>query len=438
MSEVIKKNEEFIPHPVPQSISPKPIDTYSYTLGFTKGYNEGDSMIAGWAFGFCGVLAIIMAFIMLWNHVSRLTEVLERLQSGILEKLYKETTQSSESKKIVSFLLPFVLMASLAGCAGKQGNIGNMPPVPLPPQSTASTESSTPVATNTKAAEKNTATQVAEDEGQVITVTVPAKLGAAPHKGEPEELADLLEMKGGDSKDITAVSLMRPNALREAAQIVTFQSAMAYRYKQLLAETERHSRILDTAFDFSPLLMTQDDALILPPVLTRAGASMRIEDTKTATTAQTSYELLAPARYVSTVPNWRTFLMADSFPAPEKPNPAVMPKNDKERLIWRAAVREAWAQGLTEADQLYADNVSRLVREYRGIMLYHLLSAQHLLSQVNTASASLGMKTSDNGNKLHIGQKVYRITAPSAFTVPEEETPGTSSGKKSTPKNKRN
>ena len=97
MSEVIKKNEEFIPHPVPQSISPKPIDTYSYTLGFTKGYNEGDSMIAGWAFGFCGVLAIVIAFMMLWNHVSRLTEVLERLQSGVLEKLHKETPQTPES-----------------------------------------------------------------------------------------------------------------------------------------------------------------------------------------------------------------------------------------------------------------------------------------------------------------------------------------------------
>ncbi len=335
-------------------------------------------------------------------------------------------------------LTVLLLFSLLSGCAARNGQNEPLPPVPMPPQSTASTESTPPAATKAKTVEKNDASQQSEGEGQLFTVTVPAKLGAAPRKGEPEELADLLEMKGGDSKDSTAVSLMRPNALREAAQLVTFQSAMAYRYKQLLAETESHSRILDTAFDFSPLLMTQDDALILPPVLTRAGASMRIEDTKTATTAQTSYELLAPARYVSTVPNWRTFLMADSFPAPEKPNPAVMPKNDKERLIWRAAVREAWAQGLSEADQLYADNVSRLVREYRGIMLYHLLSAQHLLSQVNTASASLGIKTSDNGNKLHIGQKVYRITAPSAFTVPEEETSGTSSGKKSSPKNKRN
>ena len=80
-------------------------------------------------------------------------------------------------------------------------------------------------------------------------------------------------------------------------------------------------------------------------------------------------------------------------------------------------MREAWAQGLAEADQLYADNVSRMARSYRGVMLYHLLTAQHLLSRVNTASADLGMRQSDNGSKLNIGQRVYRITSPSAFTV---------------------
>ena len=57
-----------------------------------------------------------------------------------------------------------------------------------------------------------------------------------------------------------------------------------------------------------------------------------------------------------------------------------------------------------------------MARSYRGVMLYHLLTAQHLLSRVNTASADLGMRQSDS-NKLNIGQKVYRITAPSAFTV---------------------
>ncbi len=55
---------------------------------------------------------------------------------------------------------------------------------------------------------------------------------------------------------------------------------------------------------------------------------------------------------------------------------------------------------------LCVDNVSRMAREYRGIMLYHPLTAQHLLSKVGTASAELGRHAS--GNKLNIGQQVYR------------------------------
>ena len=110
-------------------------------------------------------------------------------------------------------------------------------------------------------------------------------------------------------------------------------------------------------------------------------------------------------------------LMMDDFPEPEKPNPAVLPQSSEERAIWRRAVRDAWTQGLKEADQLYADNVARMVRSYRGAMLYHLLTAQHLLSRISTASSDLGMHTTDNGNKLNIGQRVYRITAPSSFTV---------------------
>lgn len=237
---------------------------------------------------------------------------------------------------------------------------------------------------------------------------------ASRRGGAPHELTELLEMKSSFGSNDTAVRQMRPTALREAAQLVTLQTAMSWRYAQLMTATERYAAILDTAFDFGPLLMTQGEALIMPPVLTRAGASMRIENPDTATASSASYELLEPAHYVSAVPNWRWYLMADAFPKPEKPNPAVMPKNREERLIWQEAVREAWALGMEEADRLYQDNVSRMVRDYRGIMLYHLLTAQHLLSQVRTSSANLGIKSKDN--KLHVDQRMYRITSPALFT----------------------
>ena len=42
----------------------------------------------------------------------------------------------------------------------------------------------------------------------------------APRKGEPDELVELLKMKSGNGKGESAVSLMRPSAIREAAQTV--------------------------------------------------------------------------------------------------------------------------------------------------------------------------------------------------------------------------
>ena len=400
--------EKFVEILPPEPMPVPKIDDYSYTLGFSKGYEAADSSTVCWAFGMCAVLVIMCCFIVLYHHLSRQNDIFSRF-------CIPEKNRESGNGKLFSLLLPLALTICLGGCAGKQGAVVN--PAPVPPDVVNAPAPADSADRGTGKFVPHDASYREDGSGQYLTVYLPSDPASGPRKGEPGELAELLEMKGADGKEKTAVQLMRPKAIREAARLVTFQTAMSWRYSQLVAETERYSAVMDTAFNFAPLMLTQGEALIMPPLLTRAGASMRIEDAGTATTAKTTYELLEPARYIAVVPNWREFLMADDFPAPEQPNPAVLPKNAEERAIWRTAVREAWAQGLTEADQLYADNVSRMARSYRGVMLYHLLTAQHLLSRVNTASADLGMRQSDNGSKLNIGQRVYRITSPSAFTV---------------------
>lgn len=408
MSATEKTSVEILrPTPMP---APK-IDDYSYTLGFSKGYEAADSSSVCWALGLCAVLVIICCFIVLYNHLSQQNDILSRFCTS--EKNRKGV---SNNGRFFSLLLPLAFTVCLAGCAGKQSEVVN--PAPVPPDVVNAPAPADSADKGTGKFVPHDAVYREDGSGQYLAVHVPADPASGPRKGEPAELTELLELTGtATSKEQSAVQLMRPKAIREAARLVTFQTAMSWRYGQLVTETERYSAIMDTAFNFAPLILTQGEALIMPPLLTRAGASMRIEDAATATAAKTTYELLEPARYIAVVPNWREFLMADDFPAPEQPNPAVLPQNAEERAIWRAAVREAWAQGLAEADHLYADNVSRMARSYRGIMLYHLLTAQHLLSRVNTASSDLGTRRSDNGNKLNIGQKVYRITAPSAFTV---------------------
>lgn len=394
--------------PLPNLHEP-PLHMESYQKGFQDGFQDGfaaaDLSTPGVVLCGSGLLALLIACIVVMRHASRVVTIL-------CQRFQVDVTKKSASQKLAALILPFLLCAGLSGCAGKQGEVVN--PAPVSPEVVNAPKPADGV-TKEGTFTPHDAAYREDGAEQSLEVYLPADPASGPRKGDPAELAELLEMKGNGGREQSAVQLMRPKAIREAARLVTFQTAMSWRYGQLVAETERYSAIMDTAFNFSPLMLTQGEALILPPQIARAGASMRIEDGATATAAKTTYELLEPARYIAVVPNWREFLMADDFPAPEQPNPAVLPKNAKERAIWRAAVREAWEQGLAEADQLYADNVSRMARSYRGVMLYHLLTAQHLLSRVNTASADLGTRT--QGNKLNIGQKVYRITAPSAFTV---------------------
>ena len=398
--------------PLPDLHEP-PLHMENYQKGFRDGFQDGftaaDLSTPGVVLCGSGLLALLIACIVVMRHASRVVNILcQRFQVDVSKK--------SASQKLTGLILPLLLCAGLTGCAIRQGEVVN--PAPVPPDVVNAPAPADSADKGTGKFVPHDASYREDGSGQYLAVHIPADPASGPRHGDPAELAGLLEMTGtATGKEKTAVQLMRPKAIREAARLVTFQTAMSWRYGQLLEETERYSAIMDTAFNFAPLMLTQGEALIMPPQIARAGASMRIEDDATATAAKTTYELLEPARYVAVVPNWREFLMADDFPSPEEPNPALLPKNTEERAIWRAAVREAWAQGLAEADQLYADNVSRMARSYRGVMLYHLLTAQHLLSRVNTASSDLGTRRSDNGNKLNIGQKVYRITAPSAFTV---------------------
>lgn len=337
----------------------------------------------------------------------------------------RKPAPSRAMRRAGGLCLAFFLAANGFGCTAGKANPADatvpMPPLKETPGTTqqptqpGGTPPATPEAANPASTNQTVPT------GTTLVIEEPLPKASGPRPDDPTELAELLDLQASASRKETAVTRLRPSAIRDAARMTTFQTAIAWRYGRLLEAVDRHAAIMETAFNFTPLMMTQGDALIMPPVLTRAGASMRIDDDGTATTASATYEMLQKARYVPVAPHWRSYLMTDNFPEPERPNPAVLPQNGEERAIWRAAVREAWAQGVEEADNLFTDNVSRLVRDYRGVLLYHLLTAQHLLSRVRTADADLGVRVTGDGNRMNLGQKVYRITEPSFFVTPRPE-----------------
>ena len=105
--------------------------------------------------------------------------------------------------------------------------------------------------------------------------------------------------------------------------------------------------------------------------------------------------------------------MADNFPNPEQPHPALLPRTEAERDVWREGVLNGWNRGIVESNYLYSDNVARLTRDYKGVLLFHMLAAEKILTEPNLAKANFGVHVSNN--KMFIDQKVFRITKPSEF-----------------------
>ncbi len=237
-------------------------------------------------------------------------------------------------------------------------------------------------------------------------------------KSNPDELNALLKMNNLSSyNEEHSTTILRPKAIKDVAQLIAIQTAMKWKYEQLMIETERYAYLMDRAFNFLPLLMVSDqEVMVMPPVLAKSDEAMRIENDGLVTTAKTTYEILENAKYLSTIPNWRSFLMFDAFPKPEQPNPALLPRTDNEMAIWQNTIIEAWEEGVLQASELYIVNLNKLVRTYKGISLYHLLVAKSYLSKVNMATSPA--MTNIDGNKMFLEQKVFRITKPAKFQKP--------------------
>ncbi len=278
---------------------------------------------------------------------------------------------------------------------------------------------------NKKQAEQSEIEKITEEnieeskEVEPYTIIIDDEKKYRAKKSDPKELSELLNIKNFSSIIESEVKGLRPRAIEEAAQLVGIQTAMKWRYEKLLAEVEQYAYLLDTAFNFTPLLMVNDqETLVMPPIITKAENALRLENNNLLTTSKKVFEILETAKYITAIPNWRTYMMVNAFPNPEQPSKAVLPRNAKEIFLWQKTIREAWAKGILEADELFIVNINRLVRDYRGITLYHLLVAKDYVNEFSMSS-SLPV-TNIEGNKMFLEQKVFRITNPAKFQIPNK------------------
>lgn len=217
------------------------------------------------------------------------------------------------------------------------------------------------------------------------------------------------------SKDINPIRLA---ALKETATTLGARGGLAWRASQIDLSIDQQQMYLDEVFNFNQLLINGN---VLPPVLVEANDQTTLDDNSTIRLAAKTYQIVAPAKFVTAAPSWRTYLWMD-YKKPEMPDQTLLPQTQAEAAVWNQSIKEGWEHGLSQANSIFSSNLNRLKRDYLGIILYRKLLTQGMVSAPFVAKADLGV--TGNENEMRIDDRVLRITQGSKLqTNPKKWTP---------------
>jgi defect-in-organelle-trafficking protein DotC len=224
--------------------------------------------------------------------------------------------------------------------------------------------------------------------------------------GGTDSLHDLEDLNYVGSRRAAAkISEVRLQALRETAMSIGARAALSARAKELNADLTNQERNLDRIFNFEGLVL---DHHVMPPVLEEASSTLNLESGDAIRISDHTYRIVSQARFVTAAPHWREYLWMN-FEKPPTPDKSLLPRNKKEKVVWKDYVKQGWKTGIAQADLIYSENVERLRRDYQGMVLYRKLLTANMISRPFVAKTDMGV-TGDS-DEIRIHDQVLRITA---------------------------
>lgn len=232
----------------------------------------------------------------------------------------------------------------------------------------------------------------------------------------PEELQKLKALERmSRSKEGDENNQIRFMALTDTALSVGARGGLDWRTKQINAQLRGEKDQLDEVFNFRALVLNEN---ILPPVLVESLDSLNLETPHTIRAADRNYKIIKQARFITAPPMWQDYLIFE-LEELEEPDITLLPKNAEEREIWELYVKKGWADGVRQANMIYEENLSRLKRDYQGMIRYRVLLAQNIVSAPEVAYRDLGI--TGGGDELSINDRVLTIKALPALKADSDQ-----------------
>ena len=211
-----------------------------------------------------------------------------------------------------------------------------------------------------------------------------------------------VDLRRGSTTD-ASLSQLRVRSLRDSAMSIGAQGGLAWAAEKMNAKLQQDRRYLDNIFNFNGMVLSHG---VIPPVLEEGDNSFNLSDPNTIRVADRTYKIVQQARFATTPPNWREYLIF-SFPRPALPDRTLLPKSDEEQKIWREGIRLGWGKGIEQSYNIFQQNLARLKRDFRGMALYRKLLAERMISPPFVARTELGV--TGNGEDMRINDQVLRI-----------------------------
>ena len=242
----------------------------------------------------------------------------------------------------------------------------------------------------------------------VIIILINLLTACAPHKQniDPMNFDDLQNMSADVSKAPAAleVSQIRTKALEDTALSLGAQGGLAWGSQAINARLIKDRWYLETIYNFNGMMLSHG---VLPPVLVEGNNSLNLADPNTIRIADKTYLIVQQARFATTPPNWREYIWMN-YDKPELPNKVLLPRNAEERKVWRKAIKTGWNKGIEQAFNIFQQNLARLKRDYKGMILYRNLLQHKMISAPYVSKTELGV--TGDGSDMRVNDQVLRIT----------------------------
>jgi defect-in-organelle-trafficking protein DotC len=196
---------------------------------------------------------------------------------------------------------------------------------------------------------------------------------------------------------------LRMKILQDSAMSLGAQGGLAWASDQTNAHLNRDRKYLDTIYNFDAMVLSHG---VIPPVLEVGDNSLNLDDPNTVRVADRTYKIVKQARFATTPPNWREYLLL-TYSKPELPDKSLMPRNSMEQEVWKKYLRDGWEKGISQGASIFQQNLALLKRDYRGMVLYRKLLQEKMISPPFVARTELGV--TGNGNDMRINDQVLRI-----------------------------